>query len=331
MLEPMFLQTFMGLITRIFINFLTNQGFTVLKDSRSNYSQTTLSLASTLNFTYLDDLQTRLGPLSQNRGPLQEMILSNKLAVFLHACGYKIIAITSGFSPTEMQQADIYLRPKVTLSDFENELINLTPLPTISIVFKLINQYQIHRDRIAFTFEQLPLLGSQYSEPIFVFAHITIPHHPFVYDAQGNAVDSGRLFALSEDFKGAGLQEYMQGYAGQLNYVNSRLEQIIPRMIAHQPDATVILIQSDHGPSSHLDWDHPEEMGVNERMAILSAYYLGGKDQIEIPANLTPVNSFRFILNLYFEAGLPLLEDQSYFSTLNLPYQFKLVPAQAVP
>jgi hypothetical protein len=39
-------------------------------------------------------------------------------------------------------------------------------------------------------------------------------------------------------------------------------------------------------------------------------------------ASITPVNTFRLILDHYFEAGYPLLEDISYGSSYKNPFKF---------
>jgi hypothetical protein len=50
------------------------------------------------------------------------------------------------------------------------------------------------------------------------------------------------------------------------------------------------------------------------RLAILNAYYLPGVDSDLIYPSISPVNTFRLILNTYFGADLPLLPDESYLS-----------------
>lgn len=47
-------------------------------------------------------------------------------------------------------------------------------------------------------------------------------------------------------------------------------------------------------------------------MAILNALYLPGVERPQIPADMTPVNSFRLVLRVYFGIDLPALPDRSY-------------------
>jgi hypothetical protein len=37
------------------------------------------------------------------------------------------------------------------------------------------------------------------------------------------------------------------------------------------------------------------------------------------------VNSFRVVFDAYFGAAIPLVEDKSFFSPFDMPYQFTLV------
>jgi hypothetical protein len=62
-------------------------------------------------------------------------------------------------------------------------------------------------------------------------------------------------------------------------------------------------------------------------MPILNAYSLPGVEMAEVyyPA-ISPVNSFRVILNRYFESNLPLLEDRSYFAPNQDHKRLGLVP-----
>jgi len=54
-----------------------------------------------------------------------------------------------------------------------------------------------------------------------------------------------------------------------------------------------------------------------------SAYYFpDGGDKI-IYDGISPVNVFRKILNFYFNEEYDILEDRSYFSNDNKPYDFK--------
>ena len=57
-------------------------------------------------------------------------------------------------------------------------------------------------------------------------------------------------------------------------------------------------------------------------MRILNAYYLPDSGAKRLYSSITPVNTFRLILNQYFKTKYKLLEDVSYFSPLENAYDF---------
>jgi hypothetical protein len=65
-----------------------------------------------------------------------------------------------------------------------------------------------------------------------------------------------------------------------------------------------------------------DESCLRERYSILNAYYFPDQDYNLLYPSITPVNSFRVILNQYFGADMELLEDRNYFAGWLAPYQF---------
>jgi hypothetical protein len=70
-----------------------------------------------------------------------------------------------------------------------------------------------------------------------------------------------------------------------------------------------------------LDWDSPANSCLWERTSILNAYYLPGDGKNKLYPSISPVNSFRIVLNTYFGAELPLLPDRTYFTSHRLEGQ----------
>ena len=52
---------------------------------------------------------------------------------------------------------------------------------------------------------------------------------------------------------------------------------------------------------------------MREATAILNAYYLPGVGNEALYDEISPVNTFRVILNEYFSANLELLPDRTFF------------------
>ena len=152
--------------------------------------------------------------------------------------------------------------------------------------------------------------------PKIVFAHIVSPHPPFVFAANGDPVEPPRSYNMNDgsDYEG-NLQEYRSGYAGQIQFDNQMLEMVIDALLAKSTQSPVIIIQGDHGPGRLLDWRSSTRTCLWERTGILNAYYLP-KDGMEwLYPEITPVNSFRVVLNTYFGTKLQMLPNHTYFTS----------------
>ena len=75
-------------------------------------------------------------------------------------------------------------------------------------------------------------------------------------------------------------------------------------------------------------WSSLENTCLGERMPILNAYYLPGQKTEALYPSISPVNSFRVVLNEYFDQDLPLLPDRQYFALWETPYQWTEVTGQ---
>jgi hypothetical protein len=91
----------------------------------------------------------------------------------------------------------------------------------------------------------------------------------------------------------------------------------LQKIISDSETPPIIIVQGDHGGLDTTD---------EERMAILNAYYLPGDGNQLLYENITPINTFRLIINHYFGSDFEPLEDVSYFSSYKHPFQFKVIP-----
>lgn len=97
--QPDMLNKLYELDDSMLVDFLKSQGFVVAEKSHSNYIQTALSLSSSLNMNYVDQL-IPVDPASRNRTPLSSLIKESALRSFLHDQGYKMIAFATGYEMT---------------------------------------------------------------------------------------------------------------------------------------------------------------------------------------------------------------------------------------
>lgn len=307
------------------LDYLIQKGFYIAEKSSSNYVRTYLSIPSSLNFKYHDDLVEQIGLESDNFAPLQYITRYNRVSRFLRRHDYVFIAFSSGYSQTEIRNADFYITCGWFLDEFQNMIINITPIP--EVLNRLLNsQYILHRKRIIYIFERLVDL-SEFKGRIFVFAHILAPHPPFVFGKQGEKVNSKRQFTFADGnhlVKPGGLSknEYIENYRNQIIFINKKIKATVEGIFENSVRPTVIILQSDHGPSSMLDWEDIDNTNLKETFSILNAYYLPQNGYLDLYNEITPVNSFRVIFNKYFGTDFELLPDKSYYSTLSHPYKF---------
>lgn len=313
-----------------FLDRLRQMGFYVAEKSRSNYCQTDFSLASSLNLMYLDSLADALGPESQNRRPIDSMIANSRFVGFLKQQGYVVMAFATGYGATELRNAEFYRAPTWAVSEFRSVLLGMTLIPPLLEVLGLKTQFDLHRERILYAIGNIAD-AVQVESPVFVFAHIVAPHPPFVIGAGGEQLSPGGVYGLAD---GSSLHqmdstqraEYVTGYRDQLAFVSTAIASAIERILAESSTAPCIILQSDHGPGSRLDWRSAQSTDMAERTSILNAYYFPGQDYGELYDSITPVNTFRLLMKKVFGVPCGLLPDRAYFATWRRPY--RLLPAE---
>lgn len=312
-----------------FLAELRKDGFYVAEESQSNYIQTALSLASSLNMEYLDGLPTSMGELSNDRMPLAALIASAKVLHTLSDLGYQTVAFSTGYRRTEITRADDFYRaPLRAITPTEALLAEESGFRFIGDLSAALGMplphpgYQAHRDQVQFVLDRLSDLGAV-PRPRFVFAHVVIPHPPFVFGPDGSPRNPPLAFRANDGSHFLGTEaEYVEGYIDQVEYVNREVLLVVQRILAQSDRTPIIVIQGDHGPGLHLDWSSPSASDLPERFLILNAYLLPGEPRPSPYENISPVNTFRIILGGYFGYDLPLLPDRSFYSTWDEPYRF---------
>ncbi len=315
---------------RPFLSLLEDQGFYIAERSGANYGQSVLSLTSSLNFQYLDELIGEIGPDNRDRHYLTEMMNENRVFRFLKRFGYTTVGFDAAgpYSPVWVRNLDRFYpfdekqRLSISLNNFQTALINSTPLAWLfrkNFLQLLDCPYDIHRHKLLSALETIEELSRE-EGPLFVYGHLLIPHQPFVFAEDGTPLTPDYDFDIwvwERKFR----KDYRSGYIGQLSYLNRRLRQLLPRIIRNSIHPPVIILQADHGPALYLDMKRPHKTFFPERMAILNAYYLPETGPEGLYPSISPVNTFRVLFNNYFGTDYELLEDRSFFSSWDHPYR----------
>ena len=307
-----------------FLQELERLGFYVARCSQSNYAETRLSVTSTLNMDYHTALSKERGQDPMNKTRTSFLLKQSQVRRMLGAMGYKTVAFETGYTWSQLEDAEVYLSPVsrqrrellVTggKNGFETLLLKTTAglllvdgalLSPAFIEPVLEYPNELRRQQILFILDYLPEVA-QIPGPKFVFVHIGSPHFPYIFDANGERVPPEIQNSRS-----------IGGYRDQVIYLNSRMIPILEEIIARSPTPPIILVQGDHGG---------DEVSPEDRMRNLSAYYLPGEASSRLYEGITPVNSFRLIFDEYFSGDYPLLEDIAYFSKYAYPYDVREVP-----
>ena len=310
-----------------FLEALAMRGFITTDCSQSNYPSTATSLTSSLNMSYLAELDERFALPNTNEHELYPYLWNNRVMRALAELGYQTVAFDSGYSPTEFRQADVYysqntdplgIRLVDSINPYESMLLTTSAgiffyeirahLPDQMKFLALEAAYIVHRNRILYTLNRLERLGGL-AGPKFVFVHILAPHNPFVFGPNGEYIERKTPFSLNDDRDVITMEDYAQGYVGQVLYLNQRMLAAVDAILTESAQTPIILIQGDHGV--------PRLKA--QQNAILSTYLLPEVEGV-VYDSISPVNSFRVILNSYFGGELNLLEDRSCASGNGAPF-----------
>lgn len=316
-----------------FLDFLSKKGFYVPKNSTTNYPKTFLSFGASLNMEYMDLLTDQTnGGASSDQSIVTPLIRNNKIVEYLKNRGYKYVQVGSWWQPTTTNpNADISFYPPKKgypyADEFTTGFLNTTiAAPIFQIMFhdpmdvSVDPQNNIHRSAAIYEFnamKEVPRIPG----PKFVFAHILLPHDPFVFDKDCNPITEKQVAEKT----------HQKNYVEQLKCANKKTEEMISTILSTSKTPPVIILQADEGTfpmNSPLPpkqgWGTASDQALREKFPILNSYYFPGKDTSMLYDTITPVNSFRVLFNTYFGENFPLLPDRNYvFQDEENYYKFK--------
>jgi hypothetical protein len=283
-------------------------------------------LNSSVNLTYFHEYPKKAFLKSKYN------LYNNYLNDFLHNFGYQIVVFNSGTADTNDQDMDIYISPD-NKTDQESQILNRfeqfflkTTLGLIlfddpgtndtagqhtDMLRETVNQ-ELHRrrERITSAFTHLPDYANAPGH-YYLFSHIYSPHIPFLYGPGGEELTyhgNQNLYWYEVP-----QEDYPEYYSYQIEYLNSALLQTIDQILAKSTKPVVIILQADHGDEFFLNRNNPTREGVEVRTAILNAIYFSDGAYEELYPSMTPVNTFRVVLNNWFGTNYSILPDRIYF------------------
>ena len=307
-------------------------GFAARPGARPNYPHTWLSIPSLLNWQYVDEIVGERPP-REWLAALRRSVDENRTARFLRERGYEYVFVPSSFPFTQGSSLADRVVPSARRRsgvDVWAAWLAETPVralarrgdedaPAQQFPYPVESAREVERklDAIAATADG--------ERPRFVFAHLLMPHEPYVFHADCSRREP---YWPPSDY-GADSARAERAYLEQVTCLNRLLERMVSRIIERSAVPPVILLQADHGhafmaldpmtgaqlPRGRL---RPEQ--VEERLDAFSAYYLPGGGAQVLYDSMTAVNLIPAVLNRYLNAGIPLREDRVYWATLHPPF-----------
>jgi hypothetical protein len=322
-----------------FLAGLRGMGFQMPQNAFANYPNTMTSLASCLNMDYLENLVAGEDVASATVGDVADLCHNNRLYEFLHKQGYTVLAFSPGLAMREPRSTvDVCLAPALALNEFEMVLLSrVAPGRVVQACYHFTHgrasywSYAFLRRRVTYLFDELErIAGEASSEPRLVYAQLTIPGPPFLFDREGHwsAPSQVTQRVFSDTFRGTHA-EFRERYRAQLHYTNLLLEQCLRRLVANSTRPAVVVLASDHGPLLRVNRAGMDEAARKEQFGTLMAVRLPEGSKAELwgqGQTMSLVNLFRVTLNSVFGANLELLPDKTFRSSAEKPFETVPLP-----
>jgi hypothetical protein len=320
-----------------FERYLKERGFILPQNAQANYIYTQLSLASLLNYRYLDEFSPKPGAENRQKAELNRLVQNSAAWRFLSARGYRFIFFPTLFPVTGNNPfADLQIPdPREIVSEFEFVWRRTTLAEPILVWLcqrlpcsRRVTPFAGEPELLEWKLEQLSRLPKTqaHDRPLFVFAHFLSPHEPYVFNADCTLRKPPfwPSFSVVQDE-----EPEKAAYIAQVRCINSKIENVVERLLRDSPAPPIILLQSDHGhgrmPLHIPDADAVTPDRRTERAHIFAAYYLPGANRDIVYDSISPVNVFRAVFREYFEVDLKPLPDKTYWSPGTNLFQFTRV------
>lgn len=283
-----------------FLDHLRGTGFAIPDDSYSNYPLTNLSVSSALDMEYVYE-----GFEEPDGGPYFRRLMGHNTTVdILLANGYDYVHAHPNFwgGSRCSGREDVCIGDHGHLDDTQWALAAMTPLVNVladnaAAASVATSNDPLHATRRA--------LAERPDGPTFHFVHMLNPHPPLLRDADCNVRDVElRLAAWGDGPE----------YGDAVQCLHSRLATAVDEILAHDEDP-IIVIQGDHGPRFGIDWNQEggTTLDVDFYFDIFSAVRLPAAcDDVTVPDDLSPVNTFRLVFACLTDTEPDLLEYRRF-------------------
>jgi hypothetical protein len=287
---------------------LRSRGFTLVKNSFSNYNFTVVSMASLFQMDYIEDIN---GKQEDEIYYFSKSIINkNDFLDFITAKGYIIrnfsffqFAHQPPFAESYFPQRLQLITGNTFLSRVKKDLgyhASMT-FKIDSEVRKLEKQLKYEGQAESRKMDSvLKEVAHQGTAPRFFYTHLLMPHAPYHFDVDG------KLLRLESYLQSGSKQDENKLYLAYLQYCNKTLLSFIDGIKKLSRKPPIILFMSDHGFRG-------KNVAKPYHFSTINAVFLpNGNDGI-FYSGMSNVNQLRALLNTKFSTHLPMLNDSCSF------------------
>lgn len=266
-------------------------------------------MPSIMNMNYLDFIPKLQGEESKDLRLTKHLWKENKVMQVFHANDYEIYSFHGRLGSSSDMISENFCKSELNLNpEFIYELVNhYVPISLVRVQF-LESQ---HYDTVTCVLDTMLNFEKNSDAPIYVHMHIRFPHQPLIFDSDGNKIDE----PVSTSRFDSNLKD---AYLQQLIFSNKKTIEIIDSIKQKNSDA-VIIVMSDHGGRFGINWENPSDMDYFRALSNLNAVYFPGKDDNSL-RDISTVNVFRILFNLYFDADYEILEEKQIWYVPGKPF-----------
>jgi len=308
--------------------FLEKKGFHIAKNSFANYPMSVQSIPAIMNMDYINFLADEIGTEVRNYKPLNGknygLYPNNMVIKNFKEMDYKIITFNTfalHLHENPLSDKTFCHRDKFLL---DNRLADV--LARTSIFGYYIERWAEGELRQATlcAFENFGNAGNVFDEPVFVWAHVMLPHPPWIFGPNGEEITPGKPLLITDnpEFRDSGWEPKRQ-YIQQVQFANKKTIEVVKNILENNRNA-IIIIQGDHGTAWETNWMEPSKEDAWQRLRNFDAIYFPDKDKRDLLLDdRTLVNTFRTVFNAYYESNYELLENKMYWGWNAKPYYFE--------
>ena len=301
------LKKYQGFDNKMLDSTLVTNHFYISFLSKSNYNSTPFSLASTLTMDYFDRQLEFAEATSKLRLQAFHTLKWSNLFTRLHQQGYSLVNLaltdlkdqpvqTFEFSKVDKVKP-LYLETLWGRVDRDLGWHLVLLFPALGRQSEAIHRQFINRNNFNLQSTLNELKVQDKDHPKFVFTHVMLPHRPFYMDSLGRRRNTDSdSFNNNDDSL----------YVNQVVYTNKWIARLVNATNHSFERPRVVIIEGDHGFRAL----NLSQSSIREKEFMnLNAYFFSDGDYHLLYDSISPVNSFRVVLNKYFNKQLPLLKD----------------------